>query len=83
MPLLHQYVVTEPFMGPDEKGEMLPTLRDLDGLIYVRPEGKGFAMGGYHATRRPGHWARGASTVPDGFHYRVVEPDWHGSSRYS
>jgi glycine cleavage system aminomethyltransferase T/glycine/D-amino acid oxidase-like deaminating enzyme len=77
VPLLHQYVVTEPFMGPDEKGEALPTLRDLDGLIYVRPEGKGLAMGGYHADATP--WALGAGgldAIPDGFHYRVVEPDW-------
>ena len=77
VPLLHQYVVTEPFMGPDEKGEALPTLRDLDGLIYVRPEGRGLAMGGYHADATP--WSLGAGgldAIPDGFHYRVVEPDW-------
>ena len=77
VPLLHQYVITEPFMGPDEKGEALPTLRDLDGLIYVRPEGKGLAMGGYHADATP--WSLGPGgldAVPDGFHYRVVEPDW-------
>src|SRR5258705_12861458 len=67
VPLLHQYVITEPFMGPDEKGEALPTLRDLDGLIYVRPEGKGLAMGGYHADATP--WSLGAGgldAIPDG-----------------
>jgi glycine cleavage system aminomethyltransferase T/glycine/D-amino acid oxidase-like deaminating enzyme len=77
VPLLHQYAVTEPFMGPDDPGEMLPTLRDLDGLIYVRPEGKGLAMGGYHADATP--WSlgpRGMDAIPSGFHYRVVDPDW-------
>jgi Glycine/D-amino acid oxidases (deaminating) len=64
VPLLHQYAVTEPFMAPDEKGEALPTLRDLDGLIYVRPEGKGLAMGGYHADRHHGRWARGDRRHP-------------------
>jgi 4-methylaminobutanoate oxidase (formaldehyde-forming) len=77
LPLLHQYVVTEPFMAPDEKGEALPTLRDLDGLIYVRPEGKGLAMGGYHADSTP--WSLGPGGIdalPGDFSYRVVDPDW-------
>jgi glycine cleavage system aminomethyltransferase T/glycine/D-amino acid oxidase-like deaminating enzyme len=77
VPLLHQYAVTEPFMGPDDKGERLPTLRDLDGLIYVRPEGQGLAMGGYHADATP--WSlgpEGIDRIPTGFHFRVVDPDW-------
>src|SRR6478672_9707902 len=61
VPLLHQYAVTEPFMAPHEKGESLPTLRDLDGLIYVRPEGKGLAMGGYHADSTP--WSLGPGGI--------------------
>ena len=77
VPLLHQYVVTEPCMGPEDKGEALPTLRDLDGLIYVRPEGRGLAMGGYHADATP--WSLGPGgldAIPDKFAYRVVDPDW-------
>ncbi|MGH7536333.1 MAG: GcvT family protein [Gemmatimonadales bacterium] len=77
VPLLHQYVVTEPFMGPGDKGEALPTLRDLDGLIYVRPEGKGLAMGGYHADSTP--WPLGPGgldRIAPGFNYCLVEPDW-------
>jgi 4-methylaminobutanoate oxidase (formaldehyde-forming) len=77
VPLLHQYAVTEPFMAPDEKGEALPTLRDLDGLIYIRPEGKGLAMGGYHADATP--WSLGPGGIdalPGDFSYRVVDPDW-------
>jgi len=77
VPLLHQYAVTEPFMGPEDKGETLPTLRDLDGLIYVRPEGKGLAMGGYHADATP--WSLGPGkldALPNSFTYSLVDPDW-------
>src|SRR5262249_2562587 len=78
VPLLHQYVVTEPVMGPDGPGERLPTLRDLDGLIYARPEGSGLAMGGYHADATP--WALDANRVdaiPVDFNFRVLDGDWH------
>ena len=77
VPLLHQYVVTDQFMGPDEPGERLPTLRDLDGLIYVRPERSGLAMGGYHADSTP--WAldpAGLDRIPADFNFKVEEPDW-------
>jgi glycine cleavage system T protein len=78
VPLLHQYVVTDQFMGPDDPGERLPTLRDLDGLIYVRPERSGLAMGGYHADSTP--WALdrgGVDRIPADFNFKLVEPDWN------
>jgi 4-methylaminobutanoate oxidase (formaldehyde-forming) len=77
VPLLHQYVITDQFMGPADPGERLPTLRDLDGLIYVRPERNGLAMGGYHADSTP--WALGTGgldQIPADFNFRLVEPDW-------
>jgi glycine cleavage system T protein len=77
VPLLHQYVVTDQFMGPNDPGARLPTLRDLDGLIYVRPERSGLAMGGYHADSTP--WALdrgGLDRIPEDFNFTVVEPDW-------
>jgi 4-methylaminobutanoate oxidase (formaldehyde-forming) len=77
VPLLHQYVVTDQFMGPDDPGERLPTLRDLDGLIYARPERNGLAMGGYHADSTP--WALapgGLDRIPVDFNFKLVEPDW-------
>ncbi len=77
VPLLHQYVVTEQFMGPGEPGEQLPTLRDLDGLIYVRPERNGLAMGGYHADSTP--WSldeAGLDRIPEDFNFRMIAPNW-------
>jgi glycine cleavage system T protein len=78
VPLLHQYAVTDQFMGSGDLGERLPTLRDLDGLIYVRPERNGLAMGGYHADSTP--WALdrgGVDRIPRDFNFTVVEPDWN------
>jgi glycine cleavage system T protein len=78
VPLLHQYVVTDQFMGPDEPGARLPTLRDLDGLIYARPERRGLAMGGYHADSTPWALDRGSlDRIPPDFNFTVVEPDWN------
>ena len=77
VPLLHQYVVTDQFMGSNDPGERLPTLRDLDGLIYVRPERNGLAMGGYHADSTP--WALapgGLDRIPADFNFKLVEPNW-------
>ncbi len=77
VPLLHQYVVTASFMGPGDPGERLPTLRDLDGLIYVRPERNALAMGGYHADSTP--WSldeAGLDRIPDDFNFQLIAPDW-------
>ncbi len=47
----HQYVVTERIDGLPAD---LPTLRDPDGRIYVKPEAGGLAIGGWEdGTRAP------------------------------
>jgi 4-methylaminobutanoate oxidase (formaldehyde-forming) len=47
----HQYVVTEPFDPP--VGE-IPTVRDPDSIMYLRPEAGGLLVGGY--SREPVTW---------------------------
>ena len=50
-PMRHQYVVTEPFDDP--VGE-IPTVRDPDHIMYLRPEAGGLLVGGY--SRDPVTW---------------------------
>jgi glycine cleavage system aminomethyltransferase T/glycine/D-amino acid oxidase-like deaminating enzyme len=71
VPFGHQYLLTEPIDGvtPD-----LPTMRDPDCLVYLRPEaGGGLVMGGYE--RNPAPWA-----VEDGppadFNGKLLPEDW-------
>jgi glycine cleavage system aminomethyltransferase T/glycine/D-amino acid oxidase-like deaminating enzyme len=71
VPFGHQYLLTEPIDGvtPD-----LPTMRDPDRLVYLRPEaGGGLVMGGYE--RNPAPWA-----VEDGppadFNGKLLPEDW-------
>jgi glycine cleavage system aminomethyltransferase T/glycine/D-amino acid oxidase-like deaminating enzyme len=51
IPMRHQYVVTAP-LGP-AVGE-IPTVRDPDHIMYLRPEGGGLLVGGY--SREPVTW---------------------------
>jgi 4-methylaminobutanoate oxidase (formaldehyde-forming) len=48
VPMRHQYVVTEPLDPP--VGEV-PTVRDPDHIMYLRPESGGLLVGGY--SRQP------------------------------
>ena len=63
----HQYVVTEKSAGV---AATLPTLRDPDGLFYMKPEAGGLVVGGWEpGTRSP--WRQ----APAGFGPELFEPD--------
>ena len=68
-PMQHQYMVTEKVAGvkPD-----LPTLRDPDGLIYLKEEVGGLVMGGYE--RHPLPWA--IDGVPQGWSFSLLDPNY-------
>jgi 4-methylaminobutanoate oxidase (formaldehyde-forming) len=71
VPFGHQYLLTEPIDGvtPD-----LPTMRDPDRLVYVRPEaGGGLVMGGYERTPDP--WAVEEGPPAD-FNGKLLPEDW-------
>ena len=52
VPIKHQYVVTEPLPGALEQ---VPTVRDPDNIVYLRPEEGGLLVGGY--AREPVAWS--------------------------
>jgi 4-methylaminobutanoate oxidase (formaldehyde-forming) len=75
VPMSHQYVVTEEFLSPAERG--LPTLRDPDLLVYYRPEVGALLMGGYE--RDSASFATppaGLDAVPEDFNGRLLKEDW-------
>ena len=57
VPMLHEYLVTDPFDPPVEPS--LATVRDPDHIVYFREEAGGLLVGGY--ARRPEAWPDGAS----------------------
>jgi 4-methylaminobutanoate oxidase (formaldehyde-forming) len=64
----HQYVVTE------KRADIpagLPTLRDPDGIFYLKPEPGAFAIGGWEADVP----TFGKAGVPEGFERELFQPD--------
>jgi len=83
VPMSHQYVVTDGFLGDHAgtaAGTPLPSLRDPDLLVYYRPEGQGLLMGGYERTPEP--WslpadgAIGYDAVPADFNGKLLPENW-------
>ena len=78
VPMSHQYVVTEPMAGmPEPGGQILPSLRDPDLLVYYRQEGRGLLMGGYERNALPftadlTHY----DAVPSDFNAKLLPDDW-------
>ncbi len=71
VPFGHQYLLTEPVDGV--RAEM-PTMRDPDRLVYVRPEaGGGLVVGGYE--RSPDPWSVEQGPPAD-FNGRLLAEDW-------
>jgi 4-methylaminobutanoate oxidase (formaldehyde-forming) len=71
VPFGHQYLLTEPIDGVTSD---LPTMRDPDRLVYVRPEaGGGLVMGGYE--RNPDPWAVEEGPPAD-FNGKLLPEDW-------
>ncbi|RIJ78169.1 FAD-dependent oxidoreductase [Nakamurella silvestris] len=83
VPMSHQYVVTDGFLGEHGgtvQGTPLPSLRDPDLLVYYRPEGQGLLMGGYE--RDPEPWSLpaggrvGFDAVPSDFNGKLLPENW-------
>ncbi len=78
VPMSHQYVVTEPMAGiPEPGGQILPSLRDPDLLVYYRQEGRGLLMGGYERNALP--FTAGLNrydAVPPDFNAKLLPEDW-------
>jgi 4-methylaminobutanoate oxidase (formaldehyde-forming) len=71
VPFGHQYLLTQPIEGVAPE---LPTMRDPDRLVYVRPEaGGGLVMGGYE--RNPAPWAVEEGPPAD-FNGKLLPEDW-------
>ena len=69
VPVLHQYIITEPIDGIARN---LPTLRDPDRLTYYKEEVGGLVMGGYEPNPIP--WAMDG--IPKNFQFSLLDPDY-------
>ncbi|HEX8751923.1 MAG TPA: FAD-dependent oxidoreductase [Solirubrobacterales bacterium] len=86
LPMSHQYLVTQPLdevaaarRGPGGERRNLPTLRDLDLLVYYREDGDGLVMGGYERHSEPAflpHGTGGLEAIPPDFNGRLLEEEW-------
>lgn len=65
----HQYVVTDII---DDLPDDLPSLRDPDGLFYLKPERGRLAVGGWEANTVP----FGAAGIPPGFGRELLESNF-------
>jgi 4-methylaminobutanoate oxidase (formaldehyde-forming) len=86
VPMSHQYVITEAFLGAATAAvaapgvgqrSSLPTLRDPDLLVYFRQEVDGLVMGGYE--RNPAPWTAGPTSydeIPPDFNGKLLPEDW-------
>eukprot|EP00941_MAST-03F_sp_MAST-3F-sp1_P005550 g5550.t1 len=69
----HFYVITDEIEGVDRN---LPTLRDPDGLIYVREWGGGLCLGGFETNAKPAFMNKKGFHVPTDFEFGLFEDDW-------
>lgn len=69
----HQYMLSGPIDGytPAELAAM-PTMRDPDNLVYYKPDGPGFLVGGYE----PDTVAFGTDGIPSPFQRKLFEPNF-------
>ena len=69
-PMQHHYLVTEPIPDLVQSDEIIPSILDLDGYTYMRPERKGLLMGVYELDPRVWHlegapWDYGMELIPE------------------
>ncbi len=69
-PMQHHYLVTEPIPEIVEREELFPSVLDLDGFTYMRPERKGLLLGVYELDPRVWHlegapWDYGMDLIPE------------------
>lgn len=83
VPMSHQYVVTEPLESGSRPadnpadGEVVPSLRDPDLLVYYRQEGRGLLMGGYERKARPfTAQEHRYDDIPPTFNAKLLPEDW-------
>lgn len=65
----HMHITTLPIEGVTRE---LPTLRDMDGYIYIREETGGLLMGGFEPVAKP--WGMGG--IPEDFEFTELPQDW-------
>jgi glycine cleavage system T protein len=65
----HMHITTLPIEGVSPG---LPTLRDMDGYIYIREETGGLLMGGFEPVAKP--W--GTAGIPQDFEFTELAGDW-------
>ena len=54
-PMQHHYLVTEPIPELVDRSEILPSVLDLDGFTYMRPDRKGILLGVYELNPKLWH----------------------------
>lgn len=69
-PMQHHYLITEPIPELVASDEVIPSILDLDGFTYMRPERKGLLMGVYELDPRVWHlegapWDYGMELIPE------------------
>ncbi len=69
-PMQHHYLVTEPIQELITGKEIIPSILDLDGFTYMRPERDGLLMGVYELDPRVWHlegapWDYGMDLIPE------------------
>jgi 4-methylaminobutanoate oxidase (formaldehyde-forming) len=65
----HMHITTLPIEGVSPG---LPTLRDMDGYIYIREETGGLLMGGFEPVAEP--W--GTEGIPEDFEFTELGQNW-------
>lgn len=85
-PMQHHYLVTEQIDDLADDAEVIPSILDLDGYTYMRPERKGILMGVYELNPKIWHlegapWDYGMELIPEEFD-RIAPQLMHGFNRF-
>ena len=85
-PMQHHYLVTEPIPEIVESDVDIPSVLDLDGFTYMRPERKGLLLGVYELNPKVWHlegapWDYGMDLIPEEFD-RIAQELEKGFARF-
>lgn len=85
-PMQHHYLVTEELTDLPDQNEPIPSILDLDGFTYMRPERKGILMGVYELNPKIWHlegapWDYGMELIPEEID-RIAPQLIHGFKRF-
>ena len=67
----HMHIITKPIDGITDT---FPTMRDMDGCIYIREEVGGLMLGGFEPAAKP--WGEGGEKIPKDFEFSELSEDW-------